>query len=121
MTFSIINKKWFQVENDIIIACGECSDIYELETDWLTDQFKDLSCEFMLIRNQTAFYGYVKNTRKHIEPLSYNFAIGSGEQWAIAAMDFNKNAIEAIEYAKVRDFRTGGKVHILYYSQATSR
>jgi ATP-dependent protease HslVU (ClpYQ) peptidase subunit len=34
-------------------------------------------------------------------------AIGSGGSWAMAAMDFGKSAIEAVEYAATRDHDTG--------------
>ncbi len=37
-------------------------------------------------------------------------AIGSGWQFAIAAMDFGKSAKQAIEYAMTRDNGTGGGV-----------
>ncbi|WP_210772140.1 hypothetical protein [Rhodanobacter lindaniclasticus] len=37
-------------------------------------------------------------------------AIGSGWQFAIAAMDFGKTAKQAIEYAMTRDNGTGGGV-----------
>ncbi len=115
-------KKWFEVDSDIVISCGECADIYELERDWILDKYNDLKCEFMLIRNEITFYGYVKNGRKHIEPLLYNFAIGSGAKWAIAAMDFKKDAFEAVEYAKERDFRTGGKIQKFnVYTENTHR
>ncbi len=42
----------------------------------------------------------------------YNHAIGSGSDFALAALDFGKSAKEAIEYAKTRDSATGGKVHV---------
>lgn len=42
----------------------------------------------------------------HDQPL----AIGSGWQFAAAAMDFGKTAKQAIEYAATRDNGTGGGV-----------
>lgn len=39
-------------------------------------------------------------------------AMGTGWKWAMAAMDFGKDAPEAVEYAKTRDYYTGGKVYI---------
>lgn len=44
-------------------------------------------------------------------PIYHNYAIGSGTNFAIAAMDFERNAGEAVEYAKTRDFCSGGVVH----------
>lgn len=37
-------------------------------------------------------------------------AIGSGWQFALSAMDFGRNAQEAVEYAAKRDCYTGGKI-----------
>ena len=39
-------------------------------------------------------------------------SIGSGEDYALAALDFGRTAKEAIEYAMTRDNSTGGKVHV---------
>lgn len=44
-------------------------------------------------------------------PIDYNCAMGSGEFFALAAMDFGKSAVEAVEYAKTRDCYSGGEVH----------
>lgn len=41
----------------------------------------------------------------------YPIAIGSGSAHAITAMDIGKTAIEAVEYAILRDSSTGGKVN----------
>lgn len=45
------------------------------------------------------------------EAIDCNFAIGSGQVFAYAAMDFNCNAVDAVEYAKTRDCYTGGRVN----------
>lgn len=44
--------------------------------------------------------------------ISDNEAIGSGYHFAMSAMDYGKSARDAVEYAKTRDVRTGGKVNI---------
>lgn len=46
-------------------------------------------------------------------------AIGTGEQFALSALDFGKTAKEAVEYAMTRDCYTGGKVHV--YDIETAR
>jgi len=38
------------------------------------------------------------------------FTLGSGGDFALAAMDFGKNAREAVKYASTRDNCTGGKI-----------
>jgi len=105
-------EKWFKSGNDTVLASGECADIYELKRDWESDNFSDLKCDFFLIRDKKVFSGYIRNGRKRIEPLAYNYAIGSGKQWAIAAMDFGKNAKQSVEYAIKRDKTSGGKVNV---------
>jgi ATP-dependent protease HslVU (ClpYQ) peptidase subunit len=105
-------KKWFTYGEDKVLATGECADIYELERDWESDKFAPLKCEFMLIRDKKVFYGYIQNGRKRIEPLTYNFAIGSGKIWAMAAMDYGDNAEKSVEYAIKKDKTSGGKVQV---------
>lgn len=39
-------------------------------------------------------------------------AIGSGERFAISAMDHGKSAKEAVEYAMKRDIYTGGEIRV---------
>lgn len=51
-----------------------------------------------------------------IDPSS-KLAIGSGAQWAMAAMDFGKNAVKAVEYAATRDNGTGGGVDVVTINQ----
>lgn len=38
--------------------------------------------------------------------------MGSGYQFAIAALDLGKTAKEAVNYAKTRDIYTGGRVRV---------
>ena len=42
--------------------------------------------------------------------IDYNHAIGSGDDFALAAMDFGRGSKDAVKYAMTRDFKTGGKV-----------
>ena len=44
------------------------------------------------------------------EEVVSNDAHGSGAEFALAAMDFGKGAVEAVEYAMTRDTRTGGLI-----------
>lgn len=45
-------------------------------------------------------------------PLTYNESIGSGREFALSAMDFGKNAKEAVEYACTRDLYSGGLIRV---------
>ena len=44
--------------------------------------------------------------------VDHNYAQGSGEQWALSALDHGMTAKEAVEYAMTRDAYSGGKVHV---------
>lgn len=43
---------------------------------------------------------------------AFDFAIGSGGNFALAAMDLGKSAKESVEYAATRDIYTGGEVKV---------
>ena len=43
------------------------------------------------------------------QEIKYNYAVGSGKDYAIAAMDFGCSAEGAVEYAAKRDCGTGGR------------
>lgn len=48
------------------------------------------------------------------EPIDGPHAIGSGCQWALAAMDLGKSPLEAVEYAATRDIYTGGEIIVMH-------
>ena len=43
---------------------------------------------------------------------SFNHAIGTGSQLAMAAMDFDKSAQDAVHYAATKDVFTGGQIKV---------
>jgi len=44
--------------------------------------------------------------------VEYNDAMGSGEEFALAALDHGKTAEDAVAYAATRDSGTGGKIRV---------
>lgn len=52
--------------------------------------------------------GVYKNSASHLD----SYAIGSGAEFAMSAIDFGMNAKEAVEYAMTRDIYTGGEVTV---------
>lgn len=48
-----------------------------------------------------------------------HYCIGSGGDWARAAIDFGKNYVEAIEYAATRDDNTRAPVHKITFGRKT--
>ena len=52
--------------------------------------------------------GVYKNSAVHLD----SYAIGSGAEFAMSAMDFGMTAKEAVEYTMTRDIYTGGEVTV---------
>jgi ATP-dependent protease HslVU (ClpYQ) peptidase subunit len=50
-------------------------------------------------------------------PLSLPFAIGSGMDFAIGAMECGRTALEAVQIASKRDAHTGGQITVLFPEQ----
>ncbi|KKE84982.1 hypothetical protein [Pseudoalteromonas luteoviolacea] len=114
-------QKCQRVHNGFIFASGNCTEIYHLLTNWQKNCFEAIGCTFFFINKfDEIFYGEIRHGKRFLEPLQVNWAIGSGANWAIAAMDFGKSALEAVQYACTRDKSTGGKVHSFCLKQTTS-
>ncbi|MBE0368929.1 proteasome subunit alpha [Pseudoalteromonas aurantia] len=104
-------QKFFDVAQGRVFATGNCAEIYHLKECWYTGEFKPITCEFLMVDQENkVFFGEVRRGFKYLEPLEQSWAIGSGAKWAIAAMDFGKNAIDALSYACTRDKSTGGQL-----------
>lgn len=71
-----------------------------------------LKATVMFIKGGAAYMGTYSNCIIDTWILEYSDAIGSGADFALAALDFGKNANDAIEYAKTRDNFTGGEVKV---------
>lgn len=56
--------------------------------------------------------GYCNDHGYFETPLDYSVAVGSGEDFAISALDFGKSAYESVKYASTRCIYTGGKVRL---------
>ena len=52
-----------------------------------------------------------------VDSTLYDEAIGSGAEFALAALDFTDSISQAMEYVKTKDSATGGKVRIYNISQ----
>lgn len=104
------------LKNDIglWIFCGSTCD-YEALCKLGHNEKSELepNCSAMLIRNNKVFgVSVIDGLCLHSE-YKYNNAFGSGQDFALSAMDFGKSAKEAVEYAMTRDVYTGGKVQVI--------
>lgn len=90
---------------------GDFNDLMKLQRNEKADIRPD--CGAILISDGKA---YSVDTDSEglciISELTDNLTIGSGSNFALAAMDFSCTAKQAVEYAKTRDIYTGGKVRV---------
>lgn len=107
--------KWLSDGQGVWFFCGKTCD-----KQMLIDYFSGKPQKDNLIPESAAFYFkfddgvYLRTVNDdgviQESPIDFSDAIGSGEQWAISALDHGKTAKEAIEYAMSRDVYTGGEV-----------
>lgn len=74
----------------------------------------EIEADAFIVRDGVVYEAGFSKTAGYFEtPLrDYSSAIGSGQSFALSALDFGCNAKEAVEYAMTRDIYTGGKVHV---------
>ena len=80
------------------------------------NDFMDVDAIFLITNGsfEGGVYMAIKN-EDHIYKeciVDHNYATGSGDVFALSALDFGKTAKEAVEYAITRDIYSGGKVHV---------
>ncbi len=69
-------------------------------------------CSAFLVTNKECKLVTFNGDYVAVSTNEYSHAIGSGGDFALAALDFGKSAKDAVKYAKTRDSGTGGKVHV---------
>lgn len=68
-------------------------------------------CQAFLIKDNKCFFVTVTNEGYcEYDEMTENFTLGSGCNFALAAMDFNQSAKQAVKYAISRDVYSGGNV-----------
>jgi len=73
---------------------------------------ESLDAAVMFIKSGKAFMGCYSENKLDTWLLTYSDSIGSGCDFALAAMDFGKTAKESVEYAATRNHHTGGEVRV---------
>lgn len=106
--------KSLEYEGAKFFLAGAISDFQKFVECYIHDRKppKDMDvCAFVLYDN-CLWKASVDNMGlwKHKLDVNKSYAIGNGEQFALAAMDLGKNAKDAIIAAKKRDTKTGGQV-----------
>ncbi len=96
------------------VMCGAPSDYADLVKLSHNDPVDPMpACLAFLIKDGKVFRVGVTDGRCWHSEQTYNAALGSGGDFALAAMDHGKTALEAVEYAMTRDVYTGGKIRVV--------
>lgn len=110
-------KKWIAVGDDVWFMCGTISDFGR----FISYHSGELSGkpEFQVCCSAVIVTGgecYEAGITEDGEPwrviLSYDYAVGSGRDFAISAMDLGMGAEKAVAHAATRDNGTGGKISV---------
>lgn len=72
----------------------------------------DFNIDAIVIKDGEVYSAIESNGVLSFCKVEWNEATGSGNEFALAALDFGKTAKEAVEYAATKDCYTGGKVHV---------
>jgi ATP-dependent protease HslVU (ClpYQ) peptidase subunit len=101
-------------DGSIWFFCGSVADIdafvHCMQSGEKTNQ--TLSCNAFIVRDGTVYISGIDNGEPWKQKLDLSRAIGSGHQFAMAAIDFGKSAHDAVKYAATRDIYTGGKIRV---------
>lgn len=94
-------------------SVGEFQELIRLYFAKRSKQSEIEHCEAIVYDKGKLFtIGYEKDVKYWINPEESDcpFAIGSGEDHALTAMDMGATAKEAVEFAAKRDSKTGGLI-----------
>ena len=106
--------KWITNDNGIYFITGSVCDhvgITKLSHNEKVDVSPSAEA-FLITPEGKVYYIYMADSYCEWEPITINSCIGSGGDFALAALDFGNTSKEAVKYAMTRDYRTGGKVHV---------
>ena len=113
------NRKKIIKSKDLIFGyCGSVPDgehLIDIVVNGSDILKNDLNANLITIQDgQILMHGVSGGCLNSWEPAT-PYAMGSGEQFAIAAMDMGMNAKDAVKYAMTRDLGTGGKITNIKY------
>ena len=106
--------KTIRLQDSYYFFTGDLADYEQLSTLEHNQEVKAIpSCSALLMRGKKVYSVTVNNDGYcSFCELKFNYAMGSGENFALAALDYGATAKEAIEYAMTKDIYTGGDVFV---------
>lgn len=106
-------KKRRAYKDHTFFLAGSVADMEGLMAALVHDLPGDFECGGLMVDPDGELWvcGGSDSPWKHLQDLEAAVSFGSGQQFAMSAMDFGHTAKQAVKYAMTRDPGTGGKVH----------
>ena len=105
--------KHYKTEHGIFIMSGIVADIDDFILSYPVAASLVYECDGILIKDNKAFYVCQTDTGEFLtQEMRHSKALGSGGQFALAAMDFGCDARGAVKYAMKRDANSGGRIKV---------
>lgn len=84
------------------------------------DPDRDMNVAGLLIRDGKVYQTYFSDGYYCEDLVDFDFAMGSGMEFALTALDLGASATEAVECAIARDIFSGGEVHVINVADVIS-
>jgi len=106
--------KFYKIGSDVFVLCGRTSDCVKFSNEFkegLQVNYTDAG-GFYFDGTEVSLVFVCTDTNKIMKSrlTTKYWADGSGRDWAIAALDFGRSAVEAVKYATTRDSHSGGLI-----------
>ena len=92
--------------------CGEVAGMEMIVRNYPDDLEFETNSHGFLLKDGVITYLYTDGLKIREITQNNSLSVGSGSEWALAALDMGKTTEEAIKYAMTRDNSTGGKIRI---------
>jgi hypothetical protein len=105
--------KFVETQDGIWFFCGKLADYNKLVQIFNGEQVESsIECAALYFDKKTkeVYHRTSDKNQPYGCKLACSVTLGSGEHFALAALDHGKNAIEAIKYTATRDICTGSNV-----------
>ncbi|MFT6347082.1 MAG: hypothetical protein ACJAYB_000063 [Psychromonas sp.] len=108
------SQKMVRAGDDLLFLCGNLDAEQEFIHAFTTGGLcESTQVGAFFVRNHEAFAcGVGEDFKLFTYSLESSWAIGTGQHFALAALDFGQSARDAVQYAVERDIYTGGKVSV---------
>ena len=93
-------------------GCSGSVETFITKFEALKDCAPNIDTSGLFVFGKLAYSATIDDDIFREDLLEYSFSVGSGSEYALAALDHGKTAKEAVEYAMTRDIYTGGKVNV---------